>query len=78
MQTRVGRGTVAATLASLVISLFARRRRMWVTIYPAEGTGTLVEVAALAKNEGADLTADGTGLAEHRGVTPPVSRRSAT
>ena len=69
-------------IAGLSLSLFVRRRRLWVKATAADGTGTLVQVAALAKNEGADLTEDVTGLAEHLGVLtapdPTAPERNAT
>ena len=56
-----------AAIAGLMLSLFVRRRRLWVKVAPVDGGGTLVQVAALGKTETADLTDDVTILAEHLG-----------
>jgi cytochrome c biogenesis protein len=56
-----------AAIAGLMLSLFVRRRRLWVKVVPAVGGGTLVQVAALGKNDTADLTDDVTVVAEHLG-----------
>ena len=42
-------------IAGLMLSLFIRRRRVWVKVVPAPGGGTLVHVAGLAKSEAGDL-----------------------
>jgi cytochrome c biogenesis protein len=39
-------------LAGLMLSLFVRRRRVWVRASVSDGGRTLVEVAGLARNEG--------------------------
>jgi cytochrome c biogenesis protein len=41
-------------LAGLMLSLFVRRRRVWVRLTPGSGGGTLVEIAALERTEGED------------------------
>ena len=41
-------------LAGLMMSLFIKRRRVWVRAYP-QGAGTTVEVAGLARTDEADL-----------------------
>ncbi len=48
----------AAAILGLMLSLFVRRRRLWVKVVAAPRGGTLVGVAGLAKNEAADLTED--------------------
>jgi cytochrome c biogenesis protein len=79
-------GKELALLASIVamlglmLSLFVRRRRVWVKVAPAVEPGagppgTLVQVAALAKSESADLGADVSALTEHLGG-PPADERS--
>jgi cytochrome c biogenesis protein len=45
-------------MLGLMISLFVRRRRMWVRATATEDGGTLVEVAALGKTEAVDLEPD--------------------
>ena len=65
-----------AAIAGLMLSLFVRRRRLWVKVVPVDGGGTLVQVAALGKTEAADLTDDVTVLADHLG-RPGADERSA-
>ncbi|MCX6433125.1 MAG: cytochrome c biogenesis protein ResB, partial [Actinobacteria bacterium] len=52
-----------AAIVGLMLSLFVRRRRLWVKVVPAAGGGTLVQVAGLAKTDSADLPADVQALA---------------
>lgn len=54
-------------IAGLMLSLFVRRRRLWVKVAVVDGGGTLVQVAALGRTEAADLTDDVTVLAVHLG-----------
>jgi cytochrome c biogenesis protein len=54
-------------IGGLTLSLFVRRRRIWVKALPGEAGGTLVQIAALAKSEGADLTDEVSALTEHLG-----------
>jgi cytochrome c biogenesis protein len=62
-------GAVLA-LAGLITSLTIRRRRVWVRASAGTDGRTLVEVAALARSEGGDLSADVTPLvAALRGPT---------
>ncbi|MDP1876429.1 MAG: cytochrome c biogenesis protein ResB [Actinomycetota bacterium] len=42
-------------IAGLLVSLFVRRRRIWVKALPREGGGSLVQVAGLSKAEDAGL-----------------------
>jgi cytochrome c biogenesis protein len=77
-------GKELALLASLVaivglmLSLFVRRRRVWVKVVPTEAGGTLVQVAGLAKNEAADLPEDVAALAKALGEAPDAGpERSA-
>ncbi|HSR23929.1 MAG TPA: cytochrome c biogenesis protein ResB, partial [Candidatus Eisenbacteria bacterium] len=53
-------GAAALALVGLMLSLFVRRRRVWVRVGAADGGRTLVEVAGLAR-------AEGEGLAEEVG-----------
>ena len=57
-------------IAGLMMSLFVRRRRLWVKVAPADAGGTLVQVAGLAKNEAADLPQDVESLAAALGDAP--------
>jgi cytochrome c biogenesis protein len=60
-------------LAGLMLSLFVRRRRVWVRVGDAPGGRTLVEVAGLARSEGEsrDALAEEVGaLAEQMGMEP--------
>jgi len=66
-----------AAILGLMLSLFVRRRRLWVKVAAADGGGTLVQVAALGRTESADLTDDVAVLADHLGG-PAGDRRSAT
>jgi len=64
-------------IAGLSVSLFVRRRRIWVKAARADAGSTLVQIAALAKAEGADPGADVTELADHLGGQDAASERSA-
>ena len=67
---------VVVAIIGLVLSLFVRRRRIWVKVVPESNAGTLVQVAALARNEGADLGEDITTLADHLGMGAGDERRA--
>jgi len=54
-------------IAGLMLSLFVRRRRVWVKVVTVHPAGTLVQVAGLAKNEAADLPEDVAALATELG-----------
>jgi cytochrome c biogenesis protein len=59
-------------LAGLMLSLFVRRRRIWVRVESAEGGRTLVQVGGLARTEaegGEGLTDEVRALAEQIGTT---------
>jgi len=45
-------------MAGLTVSLFTRRRRLWVKGQPAAGGSTLVQVAGLTKSEAGDVSDD--------------------
>jgi cytochrome c biogenesis protein len=64
-------------MVGLMLSLFVRRRRLWVKVRADEAGGTLVQVAALAKSESADLRPDLTEVCRHLGGPDP-DRRSQT
>ena len=64
-------------IGGLLLSLFIRRRRLWVKVAPGAETGTLVQIAALAKNEGADLSDDVSVLLDHLAGTRAGDERSA-
>jgi cytochrome c biogenesis protein len=52
-----------AAIAGLMLSLFVRRRRLWVKVLTDEAGGTLVQVAGLAKTDSADVPEDVMALA---------------
>jgi cytochrome c biogenesis protein len=52
-----------AAMAGLMLSLFVRRRRIWVRVSTAGDEGTLAEIGALAKNEAVELESDVSDLA---------------
>ena len=57
--------SAAAAIIGLMLSLFVRRRRVWVKVSEAPSGGTLVRVAGLAKNEAADLPEDVGAIVAH-------------
>jgi cytochrome c biogenesis protein len=61
-------------IAGLSLSLFVRRRRLWVKAVPAATGGTLIQIAALAKAEGADPGDDVSALAAHLGGQEAAER----
>ncbi|MBI1350437.1 MAG: cytochrome c biogenesis protein ResB [Actinomycetales bacterium] len=61
-------------ISGLTLSLFIRRRRIWVKVLDGPEGGTLVQIAALAKAEGADPSDDVSALAEHLGGTAATER----
>lgn len=71
---------VAALLAiaGVLLSLFVRRRRVWVRAVPREGGGSLVEVAGLSKTDWADLQDEVRGIAERLGGTIREDQRERT
>jgi len=52
-------------IAGLMLSLFVRRRRVWVKVQPAPQGGTLVHVAGLAKSESGDLPDEVAAMSIH-------------
>lgn len=58
-------------MVGLTLSLFVRRRRIWVRVSDAESGGTLVQVAALARSEGVDLDSDVAAIATRIGAPAP-------
>ena len=61
-------GAALAAIAGLLISLFVRRRRIWVKVVAREGGGTLVQVAGLAKTEATNLPNEVAELARRLGT----------
>ena len=57
-----------AAIAGLLVSLFVRRRRVWVRVMPGTDGGTLVQVAGLAKTEAPGLPEEVAALAAHLGT----------
>ena len=45
-------------MAGLMVSLFVRRRRVWVRARPGDGGSTLVSIAGLSKSEAGDVSDD--------------------
>ncbi len=50
--------SAAVAMVGLTLSLFVRRRRVWVRVRKDDAGGTLVQVAALARSEAVDLDSD--------------------
>jgi cytochrome c biogenesis protein len=59
--------SAAVAIGGLLLSLFVRRRRIWVKVRSASNGGTLVGVGGLSKNENADLPDEVSALAAHLG-----------
>jgi cytochrome c biogenesis protein len=59
----------ATAIAGLMLSLFVRRRRVWVKVRQTPEGGTLIGVAGLSKNENADLPDEVAALAAALGST---------
>lgn len=57
-------------MAGLMLSLFVRRRRVWVKALAGPAGGTLVQVAGLAKSESGNLADEVAALAERLGSPP--------
>ena len=57
-----------AAIAGLLISLFIRRRRIWVKVVPGAGGGSRVQVAGLAKTEASNLPEEVADLASRLGT----------
>ncbi len=55
--------SAVAAMAGLLLSLFVRRRRIWVRAVADDQGGTLVQVAGLAKTEAPDLPDEVAGIA---------------
>jgi cytochrome c biogenesis protein len=62
-------------LAGLVLSLYVRRRRVWVRAIEQAGGGTVVEVAGLQRSESGDLQAEVTAVADEVGRRLDPARR---
>jgi cytochrome c biogenesis protein len=61
----------AAAIAGLMLSLFVKRRRIWVKVRSGHDGGTLIGVAGLSKNENAELPDEVSALATHLGQANP-------
>ena len=48
----------ALAITGLMLSLFVRRRRVWLKMSPGPDGGTVVEIAGLNRAEGGDVIAD--------------------
>ena len=69
-------GASVIAMIGLTMSLFVRRRRIWVRAVPDASGGTLVQVAALAKSESADVDADVTELVTRLETVQVPQRRT--
>ena len=71
---------LAAVVAilGLTLSLFIRRRRIWVKVLTDAAGGTLVQVAGLAKTESVDLPEEVAALATHLAAERTGNDRRAT
>ncbi len=67
-------GAAMAAIAGLLVSLFVRRRRLWVKVLP--GDATLVQVAGLAKTEAPGLEDEVAALAAGLGTELDSEERS--
>lgn len=65
-------------IAGVLLSLFVRRRRVWVRAVPREGGGSLVEVAGLSKTDWADLHDEVREIAGRLGGTIRDDQRERT
>ncbi len=63
-------------LAGLMVSLFVRRRRLWVRASPQAGGGSLVEIAALAKAEDSGLPQAVSAVLTALHTPPPPSSKA--
>jgi cytochrome c biogenesis protein len=62
-------GAAVAAILGLTLSLFVRRRRIWVRALAAADEGTLIQIAGLARTESADLPEEVEAVADHLGTT---------
>jgi cytochrome c biogenesis protein len=69
-------GSALLALTGLVLSLFVRRRRVWVRVRPAPGGGSVLELAGLARRDDPRLQAEVDQLAEQ--VDPGAAQGAAT
>lgn len=65
-------------MAGLTLSLFVRRRRIWVRVKDDESAGTLVQVAALARSEAVDLDADVAEIVTRLGGPPGTAQSTGS
>ncbi|HSA53652.1 MAG TPA: cytochrome c biogenesis protein ResB, partial [Yinghuangia sp.] len=65
--------SVIAAIAGLVLSLFVRRRRMWVRAVPGGDGRTVVEVAGLTRTEGGGLGQEVQSLVDDLRAAAPVA-----
>ncbi|MEK9811115.1 MAG: cytochrome c biogenesis protein ResB, partial [Candidatus Nanopelagicales bacterium] len=61
-------------LVGLMLSLFVRRRRVWVRVAKDAQGDTVVQVAGLMRSDDADLEPDVTELVDILAEGKPVSR----
>ncbi|MDI2132527.1 cytochrome c biogenesis protein ResB [Yinghuangia seranimata] len=70
--------SVIAAIAGLVLSLFVRRRRMWVRAVQGADGRTVVEVAGLSRTEGGGLAQEVQALADDLRASAPVASSGGT
>ncbi|MCX8527082.1 MAG: cytochrome c biogenesis protein ResB, partial [Candidatus Nanopelagicales bacterium] len=66
---------VGLAILGLLLSLLVRRRRIWVKVLPAQGAGSLVQVAGLAKSDPGRLPDEINALARALGCTDDTTRQ---
>ena len=66
---------VGLAILGLLFSLLIRRRRIWVKVLPAQGAGSLVQIAGLAKADPGRLPDEITALARALGCTDDTTRQ---
>lgn len=64
-------------MLGLMLSLFVRRRRMWVRVRESSSGGTLVEIASLGRTDAVELDTDVERLANRLGASEGRRGRSA-
>jgi cytochrome c biogenesis protein len=69
-------GSALLALAGLVLSLFVRRRRVWVRVRAAEGGGSVLELAGLARRDDPRLQPELAELAQQ--LDPGATVQAAT
>jgi cytochrome c biogenesis protein len=69
-------GAAVVAILGLTLSLFVRRRRIWVKVLPGADEGTLIQVAGLARTESADLPQEVLAVADQLGPAADEGKTS--